>query len=238
MTDQKTPTAAAIGDQQQARGPRWLRWVVGAAVACGALGGAWHAGAFAPEAPAAEAWTCPMHPSVAKSEPGTCPSCGMYLMPKDPPALPAAQRRAEAGAAPVAAATDAGPTHAEQVGDIFAAYESLFQALVAGDAAHASAAAVQLVQMAAGDAELTALVRAFPTALAAQRLQFAPLSEAMIARAAKLGAGGASLVVVLCPMAKARWLQPKGTIRNPYFGSEMPTCGVDQGPAKQAPRKP
>ncbi len=238
MTDQKTPTAAAVGHQQQARGPGWLRWVVGAAVTCGTLGGAWQAGAFAPEAPAAEAWTCPMHPSVAKPEPGNCPICGMYLMPKDQPVLPAVQRRAQAGAAPVAAATDARSPHAEPASDLFAAYESLFQALVAGDAASASAAAIRLAPLAAGDAELTALVRAFPTALAAQRLQFAPLSEAMIARAAKLGAGGPNLIVVLCPMAKARWLQPKGAIHNPYFGSEMPACGVDQGPAKQAPRQP
>jgi FtsP/CotA-like multicopper oxidase with cupredoxin domain len=35
---------------------------------------------------AASAWTCPMHPDVVASEPGTCPSCGMQLIPTTPSA--------------------------------------------------------------------------------------------------------------------------------------------------------
>jgi FtsP/CotA-like multicopper oxidase with cupredoxin domain len=31
---------------------------------------------------AASSWTCPMHPDVVTSEPGTCPSCGMKLIPQ------------------------------------------------------------------------------------------------------------------------------------------------------------
>jgi Heavy metal binding domain len=30
--------------------------------------------------PAAEVWTCPMHPDVVKSGPGQCPICGMNLV--------------------------------------------------------------------------------------------------------------------------------------------------------------
>jgi FtsP/CotA-like multicopper oxidase with cupredoxin domain len=30
---------------------------------------------------AADAWNCPMHPEVIRSEPGTCPHCGMRLVP-------------------------------------------------------------------------------------------------------------------------------------------------------------
>ena len=30
---------------------------------------------------AASSWTCPMHPDVATAEPGTCPDCGMKLVP-------------------------------------------------------------------------------------------------------------------------------------------------------------
>lgn len=30
--------------------------------------------------PAAEVWTCPMHPEIAKSGPGQCPICGMNLV--------------------------------------------------------------------------------------------------------------------------------------------------------------
>ena len=32
--------------------------------------------------------------------------------------------------------------------------------------------------------------------------------------------------VVYCPMKKARWVQKKGSIANPYYGSEMLECGV------------
>jgi Cu+-exporting ATPase len=34
-----------------------------------------------PAAPAAE-WTCPMHPEIVRSEPGSCPICGMALEPR------------------------------------------------------------------------------------------------------------------------------------------------------------
>jgi FtsP/CotA-like multicopper oxidase with cupredoxin domain len=34
----------------------------------------------------ASAWTCPMHPEVVTTEPGTCPSCGMQLIPTTPSA--------------------------------------------------------------------------------------------------------------------------------------------------------
>jgi hypothetical protein len=55
------------------------------------MGGMSH-GSSAPstEAPAAEtpadgkaiSYTCPMHPEIVRSEPGTCPKCGMNLVPK------------------------------------------------------------------------------------------------------------------------------------------------------------
>jgi Cu+-exporting ATPase len=28
-------------------------------------------------------YTCPMHPDVRRSEPGTCPQCGMQLEPRE-----------------------------------------------------------------------------------------------------------------------------------------------------------
>ena len=37
-----------------------------------------------PAAPAtASTWTCPMHPEVISDTPGTCPICGMKLIPAD-----------------------------------------------------------------------------------------------------------------------------------------------------------
>jgi hypothetical protein len=34
--------------------------------------------------PAETLYTCPMHPEVISREPGTCPKCGMTLVPKQP----------------------------------------------------------------------------------------------------------------------------------------------------------
>ncbi len=40
-----------------------------------------HAGADA----GAISYVCPMHPDVVRAEPGTCPKCGMRLVPKSSP---------------------------------------------------------------------------------------------------------------------------------------------------------
>jgi hypothetical protein len=37
----------------------------------------------------AASWVCPMHPEVISDEPGTCPQCGMKLVPGTPGALSA-----------------------------------------------------------------------------------------------------------------------------------------------------
>jgi FtsP/CotA-like multicopper oxidase with cupredoxin domain len=37
---------------------------------------------YGDQSTAASSWTCPMHPDVVTSEPGTCPSCGMKLIPQ------------------------------------------------------------------------------------------------------------------------------------------------------------
>jgi Cu+-exporting ATPase len=49
--------------------------------------------ALEPEVPAAPTekieWTCPMHPQIVRSEPGSCPICGMALEPRTVTAAPA-----------------------------------------------------------------------------------------------------------------------------------------------------
>lgn len=35
-----------------------------------------------------------------------------------------------------------------------------------------------------------------------------------------------TVITAFCPMAPGRWLQTETTISNPYYGSEMLTCGV------------
>jgi FtsP/CotA-like multicopper oxidase with cupredoxin domain len=39
----------------------------------------------------ASAYACPMHPEVTATEPGTCPKCGMKLVPSDAPQVPASE---------------------------------------------------------------------------------------------------------------------------------------------------
>src|SRR5678815_925416 len=41
-----------------------------------------------PEAPAGTKYTCPMHPEVVQVGPGSCPKCGMALVPMTPGAGP------------------------------------------------------------------------------------------------------------------------------------------------------
>jgi FtsP/CotA-like multicopper oxidase with cupredoxin domain len=54
----------------------------------------------------ASAWTCPMHPEVLSTEPGTCPICGMKLVAAGP-----------ADAVPPAGTADHGGGHAHDSGD-------------------------------------------------------------------------------------------------------------------------
>jgi hypothetical protein len=44
-----------------------------------------HAAASSPVASASVVYACPMHPDVTSTNPGTCPKCGMNLVPKTTP---------------------------------------------------------------------------------------------------------------------------------------------------------
>jgi Cu(I)/Ag(I) efflux system membrane fusion protein len=59
--------------------------------------------------------------------------------------------------------------------------------------------------------------------IAAAREAFKSLSQPVAMWATMSRPPGVS--VVFCEMAKASWLQREGEIRNPYYGSEMRTCG-------------
>ena len=62
--------------------------------------------------------------------------------------------------------------------------------------------------------------------LAEARDRFGALSDALVTYM-----DGLQLVppdgvrVAICPMVKKPWLQEGSTLANPYYGSEMPTCG-------------
>ena len=62
--------------------------------------------------------------------------------------------------------------------------------------------------------------------LADARARFGALSEAIDAYMANLHLTPPDGVrVAFCPMALKPWMQNDGTLRNPYYGSQMPTCG-------------
>ena len=76
-----------------------------------------------------------------------------------------------------------------------------------------------------------AIVRAAKAVEAAGELKeareaFGTLSDAVIAAAkADKWQGLGEVKVAFCPMANKSWLQKGDTIRNPYYGSQMLTCG-------------
>jgi hypothetical protein len=117
-----------------------------------------------------------------------------------------------------------------QVGAIVDAYLSLGASLVAGDATWAGKHAAKLQDASTVTPEIQKLVKDFPKDLKAQRLQFKPLSEAMITLAAAYPKAAGGTVVVYCSMAPGRWLQRGTAVKNPYYGAEMLACGTVQGP--------
>lgn len=63
--------------------------------------------------------------------------------------------------------------------------------------------------------------------IAAARDALGPLSDAVIARVRADGSteAVADLRLGYCPMVKRSWIQRGDQVRNPYYGSQMLTCG-------------
>ncbi|MBL0882719.1 MAG: DUF3347 domain-containing protein [Chitinophagaceae bacterium] len=61
--------------------------------------------------------------------------------------------------------------------------------------------------------------------LAKQRVSFAGLSQSIIDLFKVVSVKETSLYVDYCPMKKAYWLSTEKTIRNPYYGNAMLSCG-------------
>jgi hypothetical protein len=68
--------------------------------------------------------------------------------------------------------------------------------------------------------------------LKSARNGFGELSDKLIAYLQKAKAQHNPPYQVYCPMLKKNWLQADKEIRNPYYGSSMPTCGELVEPAK------
>ena len=98
-----------------------------------------------------------------------------------------------------------------------------FDAARTGVAGDADVARKALQEMAAAAGQLARAGN-----LEGARAAFYELSKALVRYRAQLDPSelpADSGRVAYCPMARKSWLQPAGPIGNPYYGSEMPTCG-------------
>jgi Cu(I)/Ag(I) efflux system membrane fusion protein len=108
------------------------------------------------------------------------------------------------------------------------------QTLLAEDKTDGLAAAAKAIETAAAPlgkdgAPVAAGAKKLAAAatLDAARSAFGELSLALIAYSDASKAGlGKDLHVAYCPMADKPWVQKGGDIKNPYYGSEMLSCGV------------
>jgi Cu(I)/Ag(I) efflux system membrane fusion protein len=57
------------------------------------------------------------------------------------------------------------------------------------------------------------------------RTGFGKISGSMIALAEQKVFAGQELYVINCPMKKVNWLDDSNTVKNPYYGKAMLTCG-------------
>ena len=116
-------------------------------------------------------------------------------------------------------------------------YYDIKNALVAGNAYAASISAEQFVKTTNGidykvisEGNINTLLKD-ATAISEskdlkdQRVHFASLSTNLFAVARAVKLTDQPVYYTYCPMKKAYWLSDEATIKNPYFGSAMPTCG-------------
>ena len=123
-------------------------------------------------------------------------------------------------------------------------YYQLKDALVVGDAAAAATAAGEMLKAING-VDMGSMTSADHTAFMAlqdklaydarhiseskdinhQREHFMSLSTNLFKLAKQVNLSPQPIYEDYCPMRKAYWLSGDTAIRNPYFGSTMPTCG-------------
>jgi hypothetical protein len=122
----------------------------------------------------------------------------------------------------------------EKLGDAYANYILLKDALVASNETDAKKVADELVKVLKKLKDSDPAVQAATkilnaTTLSEQRLAFSPLSDEMakLVKGGKLSSG--ALYLEYCPMANkntgAYWLSNEKEIKNPYFGKMMLKCG-------------
>ena len=125
----------------------------------------------------------------------------------------------------------------KQLQQLLSAYYQISEALVSGNSSNAASYALEFVKVAntidyklISEGNINALLKdASPitelTNLNRQRSHFANLSNNMTILVRSLKFTSEPIYQVYCPMKKASWLTKEQSIRNPYYGSAMLTCG-------------
>jgi len=123
-------------------------------------------------------------------------------------------------------------------------YYNVKDALVTGDAALAATKAAELVRAIADTDEKTinksakesllkhAGMIAASKDIKNQREHFQAVSEDVIALTKTAKLSDAPAYQMYCPMKKSNWLSSEKTVKNPYYGSAMLTCGKVVGTIK------
>ena len=128
-------------------------------------------------------------------------------------------------------------TQQTQLSQLLHSYYDIKNALVAGNADAASTKAEDFVKTTNGidykiisEGNINSLLKD-ATAISEskdlkdQRTHFANLSTNMFAVAKAVKLTDQPVYYTYCPMKKVYWLSNEASIKNPYFGSAMPTCG-------------
>ena len=140
---------------------------------------------------------------------------------------------------------------ANSLSPILDCYYGVKNALVAGDSKAAAAKAADMMK-AVGSVDMKALPMKDHMAymslkdklsfdarhisessdIAHQREHFAPLSVNMSAFAKQAHLSAEPVYQEYCPMKKAYWLSSDSSVKNPYYGSSMLSCGKVTGTLK------
>jgi hypothetical protein len=122
----------------------------------------------------------------------------------------------------------------DKLNAVYPHYLNLTKALVNGDAAEARVASVAIETGAKYVSEGVTLEKSAAKITAAQdikeqRREYSDLSNEFLALVKKSGLNSGEIYVDFCPMAMnnkgAYWLSANKSIKNPYFGERMLTCG-------------
>jgi len=125
----------------------------------------------------------------------------------------------------------------KQLSQLLTHYYSIKDALVTGNANDASSSADQFIKVAnsidyklISEGNINTLVKDATSIseskeVAKQRQYFSNFSDNMISLAKTVKLSVTPIYQAYCPMKKANWLSSEKTIKNPYYGNAMLSCG-------------